>query len=359
MSRIGKVLVGLLVAGGLLAVLLWQAGVFRGGQIAPGEQALPLAVTSGRALVVAATSVPVMYRTVGTVRSRDEIDLSPRLTARIVEVCFRGGDAVPADAVLIRLDDTDLRAALARVDERLRSVEADLKLAETELARSRQLFERQAIPQRNLDLAERNFDAARADAAAASEARREAEANLGHATLRAPMAAVVADRFADPGDMASPGKILMSIFDPTRLMLYVSLRESLVGSVKVGDRLRFQVGAIGRDLQGEVREIVPSVDEASRTFLVKVCIEESAAGLMPGMFGTLDVEVGREPAVLVPGEAIHRVGQLEYVAVAEADGHPRQRLVRTISGPGPETRRVVAGLTAGETVLVPEGSRSR
>jgi len=355
MNRLGKVLAGLLVATGLLVVLLWQAGVFRrSGQVVPGERTLPPLPASGRPLVLEETRIPVLYRTVGTVRSRNEIELSPRLTARIVEVCFRGGDVVPADAVLVRLDDADLRAALARADERLRGADADLKLAETELARSRQLFERQAIPQRNLDLAERNFDAARADAAAASEARREAEANLGHATIRAPMAAVVADRFADPGDMASPGKILMSIFDPTRLMLNVSLRESLVGGVKVGDRLRFRIGAIGRDLAGEVREIVPSVDEASRTFLVKVCIDDAAAGLMPGMFGTLDLEVGHEAALLVPAAAVRRVGQLEYVVVAEADGSRRQRLVRTVPGPDPAGRRILAGLAPGEAVLVPD-----
>jgi RND family efflux transporter MFP subunit len=346
-------LMTLAVLAGLLLLLLWQAGIFRTGQVEPGERAVAVAAAVGRPLVLAATEVPVVYRTVGTVRSRDEIDLSPRITARIVEVRFRGGDAVPANEVLIRLDDTDLRAAAARAEERRRAADADLKLAETELSRSRQLLEQKVIPQKTLDQAERDFQAAQANAAAAAEARREADAFFEHATIRCPMAAVVSDRFADPGDMASPGKILMTVFDPTRLMLYVSIRESLVGSVKVGDTLRFRVGALDRDLAGEVREIVPAVDEGSRTFLIKICIGD-ANGLMPGMFGTLDLELRREPALVIPAAAIRQVGQLEYATVMEPAGPPRPRLIRTAPGPDPGHRRVVTGLAVGETVLLPQ-----
>jgi RND family efflux transporter MFP subunit len=337
----------------LLLLLLWQSGIFRSGQIEPGESTDAPTPPSGRPLVLAETEVPVVYRTVGTVRSRDEIELASRITARIVEVRFRGGDMVPANEILIRLDDSDLRAAVARAEERLRAAEADLTLMETELTRSRQLFNQQVIPQKNLDMAERDFHAAQANAAAATEARHEAEAYLEFATIRTPMAAVVSDRFADPGDMASPGKILMTIFDPTRLMLYVPIRESLVGHVKVGDTLPFRVGALDRNLSGEVREIVPAVDEGSRTFLIKVCIG-NAADLMPGMFGTLDLELYREPALLLPTNAIRQVGQLEYATVMDAVGQPRPRLIRTTPGSDPGHRRIATGLAVGETVLLPD-----
>jgi len=171
--------------------------------------------------------------------------------------------------------------------------------------------------------------------------------------LRAPMSAVVADRFADPGDMASPGKILIRIFDPSRLMLNVRIRESLAGSVRVGDTLNFRAGTLDRDFSGEVREIVPAVDEASRTFLIKICIGP-AAELMPGMSGTLAFPCGREQALLIPTAAIRQVGQLEQVTVLAQDGQPSPRLIRTAPGPTAGSRRVLAGLAPGETILAPE-----
>ena len=102
---------------------------------------------------------------------------------------------------------------------------------------------------------------------------------------------MVAERLADPGDIASPGNKLLRLFDPTRLMLDVPVREGLVTRIKLGERVYFHVDALGTNLTGEVREVVPSVDHGSRTFLVKICIGEAPA-LMPGMFGVLQLPIG-------------------------------------------------------------------
>ncbi|MBN1865203.1 MAG: efflux RND transporter periplasmic adaptor subunit [Victivallales bacterium] len=353
MRRLGGIAGALLL---LLLLLLWQAGVFVADKIEPGREEQPRTDTrldiAGRAVPVTELDVPAYYRTVGTVRSRDEIELSSRITARIIDIKYRSGDQVPKGELLIQLDDNDLQAAVSRNAERLAGAQANHKHSKQELDRSVQLFDKQVIPQKNLDLAERNERSARSEVAAAEQALKEAEANLAYAKIVSPMSAIVADRFADPGDMASPGKTLMSVFDPERLMLYVPIRESLVKKVAVGDKLKFKVEALDEALTGEIREIVPSVDQGSRTFLIKICIGK-VPGLIPGMFGTLELELYREPAIVIPKNAIMRTGQLEFVILVKADGTRVQRLVRSVAGPTEQSRRIMAGLEKNEKIIIP------
>ena len=149
--------------------------------------------------------------------------------------------------------------------------------------------------------------------------------------------------------MASPGGLLLHIFDPKAIRLEAPVRESLVRYIKVGMRIPFTVPALGQSYTGEVREIVPAVDPGSRTFMVKICLGESSE-LRPGMFGTMTLTLGQEKALLVPEDSIVRAGQLEYVR-AVTGGNIRRLLVRTVPAPD-GMRRVISGLTAGTEILL-------
>ena len=99
--------IGILVAISLIViVMLWQTGAFVGDKIKPGRTPLPdnasprLRASARDAFIVQSINLPVIYKAVGTVRSRTEIDLSPRIVARIQEIKVRSGDRVAR-----RLDD--------------------------------------------------------------------------------------------------------------------------------------------------------------------------------------------------------------------------------------------------------------
>jgi multidrug efflux pump subunit AcrA (membrane-fusion protein) len=362
----------------LLLVALWQAGVFRFGQVAPGRQAGGAEAAAGEILTVTPTPIPRLYTAVGTVQSRDEVDVSPRIAARILEVTVRSGDRVEKNQVLVRLDDSDLTAAMRRAREQAAAAEAGiaqakeavveaeaaLELAAKEKERITALFEKKVVPRQELDQALSRYRqsqaavnqarqaerAAIAGRAAAEQAVQLAEARLSYATIRSPMAGIVSERLVDPGDMASPGRILLSLFDATLLRLEVPVRESLVQAIDLGQTIPFRVPALQRTFEGEVREIVPAVDPGSRTFRIRICIG-AAKGLRPGMFGTMRLTLGSEPALLVPARAVRRAGQVEYLRMMTEDG-PRQRLVRTVPAEG-DARRVVSGLVPGARIVVP------
>lgn len=364
----------------LVLLVLYQTGFFTGEPVHPGRTPLPPStLPKGKTIVVEQRDMPVVYTSVGALHSRDEIDVSSRILARITEVKVRSGDKVRKGDVLAQLDDTDLAAVVAQAKKRIVAAEANIgaayesanaamaakDLALVEQNRMRLLLAGEAISKQTFDQfdsaarqavaawnrAVQDEQAMAAQAAAAGEALKQAQAALAYATLISPMDGIVSERLADPGDLANPGKIIIRLFNPTRMRLEAPIRESLVKAVKLGDKVRFYVPALGKSFAGDVREIVPAVDPGSRTFMVMVCVGE-APELMPGMFGAFHLVLGTEKAVLVPAKAISRVGQLEYASML-ADGAMRRVLVRTVPG-SDGMRKVISGLSPGMKIFVCE-----
>jgi len=370
--------VGVLV---LALLILNETGAFRSGRIDPGSTPLgQQQAPPGQVVTIVEQSVPVLYEAVGTLRSRDQVDVSARILARIVDVKVRSGAMVKKGDLLAVLDDKDLAAGVAQAREGVTTAEANLAAAkrqveEAEAARDLAIIERDRVrklmadnvsTQQELDRVEaaarqaaaawerslQGVKAAEAQLAAAGQALKAAEIMHAYARITSPMDGVVCERLADPGDLATPGKTLLRVFDPTRLRLEVPVRESLVPDVHLGDKVALAVPALGKQYDGEVREIVPAVDPGSRTFIVMVCLGDEP-DLRPGMFATLRLPLGQEQAIIIPAAAITRVGQLEYVTVL-LDGEPtstRRVLVRTIPETE-ETRRVVSGLEPGMKIIV-------
>ena len=323
--------------------------------------------------------IPTYYRAVGTVHSRTEVELASRITARIIEIKARSGDKVEKGEVLIELDKSDLEAQLSRAKEMLNESQAAIKsadqeilkvkaaftLASSNLKRDQLLFSKKVVPQKVLDQSTSNFEQAQSSlsqaeqnksrffsaAEGAQAAVREALARLQYATIKSPFDGIVAQQLTDPGDLASPGITLMTVFDPSRIMFYVPISESLVEQVKIGDKLPVEVQALKASVEGEIREIVPAVDPGSRTFLVKICVDKTQA-LMPGMFGSLNLKTGTRKVVIVPDNAITRIGQLEYVQLRKNDGSQTRQLIRSVRH-SESQMEVISGLNTGETILIP------
>lgn len=382
-SLTGRLIGPAIGVGGLLFLMLFQGGFFASGQIVPG---ISNEAQAGNVdtLTVEQTVKPDFYQAIGTVRSRNEIDVVPRIIARILEIKVRSGDVVKRGDVLAVLDAKDLSAVVSQGQEQLRAVTASvgaadeqvkaakaaLDLATKEMERTRALFEKNALAKRDYDQSIAAFRqaeagmqqaiqqraAASAQAAAAGQGIKQAEVGLGYATVISPIDAIVAERLADPGDLGNPANVMLRLFDPESLLLEVPVRESLVQEVAIGSQVSYSVPSLGRTFEGSVREIVPSVDPRTRTFLVKVCIDKSE-GLMPGMFGTIRVPLKSEKKVIiVPESAIIKTGQLESVVEVEG-GRLLRRQIRSIDA-GDSKREVISGLKPGQKILKVGNSRS-
>lgn len=183
----------------------------------------------------------------------------------------------------------------------------------------------------------------------AEEAVNETAIALQYTVLKSPEDGVVAERLAEPGDLALPGKPLLIIHNPRQLRLEANVPESLLEKVKPGSESLVVIDALKLELTGTIDEVAPSGDPRSRTFVVKAVLPEKE-GLYPGMFGRLRIQQSERETVLVPTEAIRKVGQLETVLV-KTDAGWRERFVRTAGGRG-DSVEVLSGLSGGEVLGV-------
>jgi RND family efflux transporter MFP subunit len=191
--------------------------------------------------------------------------------------------------------------------------------------------------------------AAEAQVKRAEEGVHETEIAIQYTVLKAPEDGVVAERLAEPGDLAWPGKPLLILHNPRRLRLEASVPESLLDRVPPQAEAAVLIDALRLELTGTVDEVAPTGDPRSRTFLVKVLLPEHE-GLRPGMFGRLRIRQSERETVLAPAHAIRHVGQLATVQV-NTDLGWRERLVRTGERIN-EDIEVLSGLDGGETLGV-------
>jgi RND family efflux transporter MFP subunit len=214
--------------------------------------------------------------------------------------------------------------------------------AEADLKRLTSLFGQKILSQAELDNAQ-------AKASVAIAGTTEAETMLGYTKVTAPFAGVITRKHADVGDLATPGKPLLDMEDSTALRLEADVPEAVVGKLTLGDKLPVRVGALETELEGEVSEIAPAADSASRTFLVKLDLS-TQPGLRAGQFGRVSMPVGETSALRVPTSAVVQRGQMEIVFVL-SDNRAQLRLVKTGRHIGNEVE-LVSGVSAGEKIVV-------
>jgi RND family efflux transporter MFP subunit len=343
-----KVLLGLATMVFLIVVMAYFSGAFHEKAVRVGPPVLEIA---GERLEVIVRDVQLTEPVPGTVGATEETLVGSRILATITGIHVRSGDRVEQDDLLVEFDDSSQRSVLAQRQQAEASITAALEETTTAKDRAVQLFERGNLSRADYDRAVTDHLMMTADLERARRSVAEAQAQLDHTRIVAPMSGTVVDRYAEAGDTAVPGQALLRIFNPGRLRVEALLRESLISRVNQGQEIEAFIGAIDTRVPAVVEEIVPSADPGSRTFLIKALLPPQA-DLYPGMFARLEIPLGAEPRLFIPEAALIRSGQLDFVYVEDAAG-PRRQSVR----PGRYSQgevEIISGLTPGTVIIVPE-----
>jgi len=329
--------------------------------------------------------LPVLYRASGTVRGRNTITLTSKTVGYVRAVRVHSGDVVTAGQPLVELEANDVRSSVARAraglgqsseakaeaEGALEAAKAAATVAKSTYDRTAALLKEGAVAQQQYDDAEARWKGAvaqelmararvRSVASSIDEARAslgEAQVTLGYADIVAPFAGRVLERRVDPGTLASPGMPLLTLADEGALRVEAAVEESHVYDVKVGDDVTVEIAPLPKPLVGKVGEVVPSVDVASRAFLVKIDLPADAGALRPGTFARVSFRVGTRPRLVVPTTALTTFGALDRVFVVDA-AHARLRMITRGEAQGPWTE-VLSGLASDETVVAAPGADLR
>ena len=377
-----RIAFGILGVAALAAVILYMGGFLATGLIGPsdeiGEKEIPYRPAQTAQAIL--RTIPTWYEAVGTVRARTNTKIEAQVTARIRAINVRAGDRVEPDSLLIVLDDDRLQSRIAQAKEGLglaqagkaqaeqviKGARAAYEEAESQYKRILTYFEKEAATQRDLERAvsahhqaearlgkaRDGLDLANARVRQAQEKVEESRIALNYTRVLAPEGGQVVERLADPGDLAMPGKPLLTLQSEGSLRLEAQVGEEVIGKIRTGDRFHVVIDSLDRTLECEIEEVVPSADPRSRTILVKAALP-STSGIYPGMFGRLRVPVGERSVVLVPEEAVREIGQLEMVKAKVRDTW--KELAVTTGERFDGHVEILSGLSGGETVEVGEG----
>lgn len=275
---------------------------------------------------------------VGTVRARDAVTITAKVTGIVTGIRFQEGQRVPEGELLVDLDAAALRAerdqAQALFDD-----------ARSQLVRARGLQPGQTITAQRLETLE-------ALTRQAEGRVRQAQARLEELRVTAPFSGRVGLRQVSVGALVQPGTVVTTLDDISRVRVEFSVPELFLARVREGSTVVARSQAFGdRRFTGTVAVVDTRIDTATRTVRVISEFDNADEALKPGLFMTVEIELERrENALLVAEEALDPIGDRSYVYVIR-DNRARRVEVRLGQRMTGEVE-VLSGVQAGEPVVV-------
>jgi len=284
---------------------------------------------------------------VGSTRAEKGADLSPQVSGIVKAIHFQSGEKVEQGAMLVELEDADDIA-------KLQALEATATLAQLNYDRASQLLKTDAVSQETVDTDFSTLKNARAQVA-------QQRALVSYKSIRAPFSGRLGIRQVDLGQYIAPGASIVTLqqLDPIFVDFY--LPQQSLAKIKVGQAVRAGVDTYpDLEFTGKVLAISPLVNTASRNVQVRATFTNSDEKLLPGMFATVDIEVGApKNYVTLPKTAIHynSYGDIVYViekSKGDADGQQhevaQQVFVKTGRTRGDQVA-VLNGIKPGDVVV--------
>ena len=283
-----------------------------------------------------------------TVEAVRQATLGSQVAGRIVELPVKAGDTVRAGQVLARIDARAADAAVAASRSQLAEAEANLANAKRVNERNKALAAQKFVSQAAVDQSESAYQAALAQVEAVRANAGSAAVARDWPTIVAPYAGVVGETLAELGDMATPGKPIVTVFDPREMRAVASVPQATVAKAKL-DGARVDLPALATTVKPVRATVIPLADAKSHTTRVRFDLPPTE-GLVPGQYARVRLPVGVATLLAVPESALVRRGEVTGVYVIDEKGAPRLRQVRTGERVGDGEIEVLAGLSGGETI---------
>ena len=298
----------------------------------------------------------------GVVEALRQTVVAAQVPGAVVELAVKAGDTVQAGQLLLRIDARSADQSAAAVDAQVQAARAQLDVATREYERQKQLFAKKYISQAALDRAEAEVRAARAQASAQTAQAGAARTQTGLHVVRAPYAGVVAEVPVALGDMAMPGRPLLTLYDPAQLRVTAAVPQSALPAGAKPEDVRVELAGQGAQTTPQRVQVLPTVDPATHTVQVRADLPPGLAGARPGLFARLWLPgapgAGEGARITVPQSAVVRRAELTGLYVLGAGGQPQLRQVRLGRAEGGRVE-VLSGVAAGEAVLTEPQTAAR
>lgn len=347
MLKIRSITLTALVAGVTLAAPGWAV-------------AQPLSSVTAQPAAIAASGFD------GVVEAVRQTVIAAQVSGAVIQLDAKVGDSVKAGQVLLQIDARTADQNAAASDAQVQAARASLEVATKEFERQKQLFQKNYISQAALERAESEFKATRAQVAAQGAQAGAARTQSGLHVIRAPYAGVIAEVPVSLGDMAMPGRALITVYDPSALRITAAVPQTVAAQLVTGQMPRAELPGLAAQRQWvtPVRmQVLPTIDAATHTVQLRVDLPAGLEGVVPGMFARLWLPVAGGginvvPSLSVPLSAVVRRAELTGLYVLNAEGRPLLRQVRLGRVQGDKVE-ILSGLMPGEKVATDPQAAAR
>lgn len=330
------------------AALVLAALAACGREPPPAPGAAPAALESA---AVEMREVELSYSAEAVIEAVRQSTVSAQIAGRIVELRFDVGDYVKKGEVIVRIDERAAAQALAASEAQVSEAQAALANARATYERSKQLLAQKFISASALDKAEADYKAAQARVAALLAGAGQAATERAFATVVAPYSGVVSARHVELGEMATPGKPLMTGFDPATLRVVATVPQAEVAAIQALGKARVEVPSARRWIEVARLVVVPAADPRTHTTRIRLELAGDARGVYPGVYARAHFVTGRAQRLLAPRQAILRRSEVTAVYVV-TDRGVQLRQVRLGAAGDEHAVEVLAGVKPGERVAL-------
>ena len=252
----------------------------------------------------------------GTLRPLRVVRIFNQEEGGVLQLPYYEGDVVAKGALLVHMDDSLLRAELAKAA-------ANLSQAKQDLARLQKLRGRKLVAEEQLARAQTAYDVAEAEI-------KLLRARLGYTNVQAPFAGTISERLVEPGDVLPKYTHITTLIDVSALITEVSVSGLLLPTLAVGDGASIRIDALGDSVfTGKITRIHPTLDRSTRRGIIEVQLSPVPAGARPGQLCRVTLNAKEQVRRAIPFVALRRDSHGEYVYIVTDDNKVKRMSVRS------------------------------
>ncbi len=302
----------------------------------------------------------------GVVEAVRQTVVAAQVPGAVVQLSVKAGDRVTAGQVLLRLDARAADQTAAASNAQVQAARAALEVASKDFERQHQLFQKNYISQAALDQAESQFKSTQAQVNAQLAQAGAARTQTAFYVVRAPFAGVVSEVQVSLGDMAMPGRALVTLYDPSALRVTAAVPQSVSTGMKAATLPRIEFPGLSEDqrwVQPASAQTLPTVDPGTHTVQIRAELPAGMTHLAPGQYARLWLPVtasgvATSAPLTVLKTAVVRRAELTALYVLDPAGKPVLRQVRLGRVEGDKVE-ILSGLSAGERVVTDSQAAAR
>jgi RND family efflux transporter MFP subunit len=295
------------------------------------------------------------FETDGVVQPVKQSNIAAQTSGRVVSLQVKAGDKVRAGQVLATVDDSETLTGVQRSQAQVAQAQAELRNAQANFDRTRDLQAKGFVSAAAMDTADAQLKGAQAGRDQANAAQKQSSLAQGFTRVTAPFESVVWQTNAEVGDLAFPGKVLLTLYAPLPLRVVVQVPVSRSAQMRQDSVIELAVPGKNGETQwirpSQVTRL-PTADAVAQTVEWRLELPATVApSLFPGQPIRVRFASGQFQRLVIPNSAVLRRGELTAVYVVSGKGFALKAIRIGAEHPG-QGVEVLAGLTGSDQVAL-------